>query len=796
MRDYSLRLLDDTRDERIDLALHPAGEEQPLSYLLEGAKARVLARGRYYAQIVSPRTNDIRYLEVQINHYPVDVNFYPETGHVYFGQAGHGRTIFIDSFGLARLTLRFRDSEGMHILHSDYVEVVVPNTDEYFSVNEMGKYIASHNKMLFYGTRADYFKRSGRREQSHYSLEDKIRMLKQTAAVLEGSWRLIRMNPRKSSRTSSGAAPESVSESVRFLLTHPEALQPSRGSSGILLGNKRYVPDFSKFQRTVTSTDVYENQVTLSFLRAVCADISAMIPALEQVAADLPVRPAVNDNDVYSASFMLNATRNSLHSTAYDLKDLLAEYTHLLSVYTAAIPATTFELKSVPKATPSFLSLPGYHQIFESIHRWFMMQEVTVRDVRFVRTFLQITETYEVYVLTKLAQFLVDYGFELTSANQIEYAFETYSLYKNTEINNVFKFERDDLTITLFYQPVLYDPSSPQAVLTGLVRSTSLSMPMRGMSEPSHGRYYTPDYVFKIESTKWKGARYILGDAKYTNRHSVRDFKMFPLIFKYLFSISPMNPDDQITGLYVFNGKSENPSDRMNLLHSIYDLVGEPHHIFPQVETVSLYEYPGASQENQFKQLQLLFDIQIEKARSVFEHTQRSILPHMELFQGDGLINLIPTAAMRALFDSMSAPAASDEEDLDYFDTPMSDPIPADNIADPNVQTVPEEGIEADIEDARVFDGVSQTESSDALSKDDASSSLDQMQSAADEQCPDSGMSSKLSCEKTDADSLSVFEAESESAVSAGLSELESTGDAVQSESEAATDLHMDSFSS
>lgn len=615
MREYSLRLFEDERSERVDLPLHEAGEEQPLSYLLEAPGARVYANGGYYMQLVSVRTRDVRLLDVQLNHYPIEFSFYSVSGHIYFESHNRPKDIFCDTFGLARFTLRLSDRDGTHILHSDYAQVIVPYGDENFSVNAMGAYIASHSKLLFYGTRSDYISRYTRHDLDRPSLEDKIRVLKRTAAILESAWRLIRQNPRKSD-AKGRASRYSSAEAIRYLMKHPECLRPSPIGQGIRIGSRSYIPDLSQCSLNEASTDVYENQVTLSFLNAVIDDICAMIPALEDVVAQLPTRSGSGEGLVSSAAFMLSATKNSLEGTLEDLRDLQAIYSHLLDVFALSIPAQKIELKSEPKATPAFLRLPGYHQVYESIHRWFMLSDVSVRDVRFVRTFLQITETYEVYVLMKLAQFFEDWGFELTSARQISYEFERYSLYKNTEINNVFVYEKDDLKITLFYQPVLYDQSSAQTQITGLVRSTSLSIPVKGSAEPSHGRYYTPDYVLRIESSQWKGARYILADAKYTTMQNVRAYKMFPLIFKYLFSLTPLDSNDQITGLYVFNGKSGNPNDRLTLVRSIYDLLDKPHDVLPQVEMISLYEYAGQRQSDQFEVLRHLLSIQIEKARA------------------------------------------------------------------------------------------------------------------------------------------------------------------------------------
>lgn len=625
MSESVLRLYDDYRAELIEVPLHPADEVLPLSYLLKAQKAQVYATGSYSAQLSVPRAGYIRHVEVQLNHYPISATYYANTNRLYFAPGGRSKSIFADAFGFARFTIRVTYASGpAQMFYSDYIEVITPLTDENYSVNSMGAYIARHNPMLFYGTREDYDTREGSKGPGYYSLEDKIRQLKQTATLFERSWRLIRLRPRKAALHSQNGSSQSMQASVRYLLGHPEALHRVRDSRvGLRIGMNTYIPDLSHVDQTLSTTDVYENQVTLSFLKGVCDDIEAMIPELAREKKLIPARSVLHDKTITnmqnSAAFLYEVMKNSFDSTENELRDLLAGFRYLYQVYSRAIPARLIELKKAPTLTPAFRQLPAYRLIYESISRCFARKNVSVGDLRFVRTFLQITEMYEVYVLTKLGEFFESSGFQRIRSYRVNYTFESDTFYKNTEINNVYIYQKDDLKITLYYQPVIYNHKHPDRAITGLGRSTSISMPIKGSEESSYGTYYTPDYVFRIESPKWKGARYILGDAKYSTSHDVKKQKIFPLIFKYLFSISPIHPDDQITGLYVFNGRNPEVQTRLCIARSIYDLVRDSESIFPQVEIISLYEYPGTRQADQFEALQRLFTNQIEKARAIYE---------------------------------------------------------------------------------------------------------------------------------------------------------------------------------
>lgn len=612
MSDYRLYLLDDLNAERIELQLHPVQEQRPLSELMQIPKEKVYSNREYYALLQSPQKQDVRNLEVQLNGYPIAAKFYEGSGRIHFSDSYLSARIFSDCYGLGQFWLHFRDGSGWHTLVSNRFQVMVAHGNENNNVNSMSAYTALHNRFLLYGTRQDYVRTSELRRNEVPSLEDKVRLLKQTAALLEKSWRSLRTNPKTKITTNTPRYVTSSASLVRHLISHPELIKESPGGSGFCIEGRYVVPDLHGIALQAKSTDVYENQVILAFLDAVCADMTTMQQELSCALNNLPVHVEAREGCISSSAFMRGAIRQAMGNIQSDLESLHAKFAQIREMYRKAIPARAPRLMAMPQATPAFRSLPAYRQIYETIAQWFDIKQAGVYDMRFVQIYMQVTTLYEVYVLTKLERFLEDQGYELLSAIRHVYELESESRYENTPVNNIFTFGKEDIQITLFYQPVLYDGLHQVHNPVGLYRNTSLSLP-KTWGDTARGRYYTPDYVLKIEKKGHTGAQYILADAKYANYKNVRDHKVLPLVYKYLFSLTPQNLGDEISGLYIFQGKGASSANLDEILHSVYDMAQNPHAIFPQMEIITLSEYDTTTEEHQFRVLGQLIDNQLQR---------------------------------------------------------------------------------------------------------------------------------------------------------------------------------------
>lgn len=617
MTGYKLRLYENENGKRYDLDLYPVNQSRPLSELLKVPEVKVYANLEYDAQLLGPKISHIQNVEVQINGYDVETNFFAHSGNIHFKDNPiTGSRVFTNSFGLSYILIKFRTGRETHFLISDYFQVMVLPGPENYNVNTMGRYTAQHNPQLLYERHGDVICPKQGSIHRQYSMDDKMRHLKYVAYLLEKNLPQVSLASMKASRETMGQFRLDAS-SMQELMRRPDAFVKVPLGQGIRLRGYSVAPDFTKLS-SKDETELYEDQVILSFICAMASEIPYLRHSVEQIRASMPTKMECRGNFVSSSSYMMNSIGLILESMVEDLTQLQKQFSYLYTLYQSKLGVHDFELRTIPAPTSTFLTSPAYRSIYEAMQHWFAMRQVNATDLRFTRSFLQITTVYEIYVLSKLCDFLEDWNFKLLSASHHHYALEADAFYHNPEINNIFIYQKDDLEITIYYQPVIWEGKSHKPSVCGLYRTTSLSF-ARKWNETARGRYYTPDYVIRIKRKGWKGARYLIADAKYTNYQDVHDFKIIPLTYKYLFSLGPKDSNDQITGLYIFHGKRQNALENQSLAQSVYDLLPDHQGRFPQVEIISLYEYAGTIQRDQFKILQDLLSIQIEEGDRVLK---------------------------------------------------------------------------------------------------------------------------------------------------------------------------------
>ena len=100
-----------------------------------------------------------------------------------------------------------------------------------------------------------------------------------------------------------------------------------------------------------------------------------------------------------------------------------------------------------------------------------------------------------------------------------------YKAKKDTEnkyCKNYFVFQKGESVVTLYYQPVVYNNDKRSVANIGLYRNTSISFPKSLDDDLITGKYYTPDFIIKIESANGNGAKYIIADAKFSTLDNVK----------------------------------------------------------------------------------------------------------------------------------------------------------------------------------------------------------------------------------------------------------------------------------
>lgn len=599
MSSWKLRLLDEYNQEMIEFELRPASSQQPLADLIELPKKKVFADSAYTAQLIGPNTQDIRTFDLSCNGYGLECSFKPKTGNIYFSDSLNHDRIFADSFGLSAFLVRFKTRGSWTSLVSEYFQVMVHPGDDNYSVNAMGRYTASHYDQLLYPSQTPAEAAGALMSQAD-SLEDKIRFVTLLQQALVGLLPML-IAPAKEAGSRIPAAKQ-----MQMLASDPQRVALFQAGKSITL------PKEAQAARERQDRGRQENALILGLIEAVLQECSLLCQSMQEIVRAMPNSLERHGEYVSSSSYMTRATVQTLESMAQDLQEIGQDYGRLYHLFQKKLGSSHQPFTRPFRPFGLFQSQPAYRQAYRMMGQWLSMKAIGGSDLRFMQTFLQITTLYEVYVLSRLLQFFADQEFTAQASRRIHYDMDFDAFYRNTDINNVYVLKKDGLKVTVYYQPVITGPHQKKEEDCGLSRSVSLSFP-RLFAEPYRGRYYTPDYVIRLEKEGWKGARYILADAKYCTFDDVAQHKIIPLVWKYLYSLHPDNKEDVISGLYIFHGKKEHGSVEKSLIHSLYDLLDDPHAHFPQTEIISLYEYAGTDHDEQSQALATLFSLQIEK---------------------------------------------------------------------------------------------------------------------------------------------------------------------------------------
>ena len=235
-------------------------------YLVEevlGVRAKVYNDIVYSITLeASDRISDV---DVYINREKVETDYRANT--VYF--CGESKFPFFNIIGLAQLTLAIVYSNGnTEWIYSEYVSVLIKPTDVNKSLDMMLKYV--------YENQTDILQRDmkitgiGKRlDKSYDDFWSQILLFEEIANVYETNHGYFMANCRyKLEKVETLDRVEKLQEidskTMQYITQHPEYLKSS--VTGIKYGRQCFLPSKTLMLQKRTTTDIYENQVVISFL--------------------------------------------------------------------------------------------------------------------------------------------------------------------------------------------------------------------------------------------------------------------------------------------------------------------------------------------------------------------------------------------------------------------------------------------------------------------------------------------------------------------------------------------------
>lgn len=471
--------------------------------------------------------------------------------------------VFKNRYGFVELSIDIVYTDGStDSLYSDYLSVLVHRDQELESIDKMVEYLSSRQDNLLINAEIESISRGDIKSGRFINLDTKISLAEELLKVYKDNFGYFSANSRFKTEVvdcidDSNKLQSITPKTLQYIATHPNYLKEGN-FGGIRVGGKNYTPNKTLIQRNEYSVNIYENQVVVGFLKKMIADIRSMMADVNSLINKQSLSNETSGDYIHSSYFIFRRSEKTLKDCNIRLKKLEREFSILINLYNKALDVDDISVNQMPMPSATFLSVAQYNNIYNHIKRWFEYGIYNLEQERFMMSFVSGSSLYEIYILAKFIENIVNSGYALEKQFRYTYRVSNGSYYNNTLCNNTFVFQGENGKLTLYFQPVIYNSRNRATNGINLYRNNTVSLNGVG------SYYYTPDYVIKYESDD--NEEYVIIDAKFADRNYVRNTQISSLAFKYLFSLSPRG-EERIKGLYISYGRS----NENNTYENVYD---------------------------------------------------------------------------------------------------------------------------------------------------------------------------------------------------------------------------------
>lgn len=594
MESFALQLIAE-RFESLELSFHDCRKTGSYSDIFDVESLYVYCDAKYSAKVISQ--DKLQSIILLLNGNEIQSIFDSESQTIKFHDESFGERIFQECFGYVQIAAIYEDEFGQHKVESNYIQVMVKKGRQNDSICRMVDFVYKNNPDLLYGKPISK-NASDLKDFADKTIESHVKLLADILKTYENNYCYFKANARY--KTTPNEVVDNFEKlqyvstnTLQYIAMHPDQLQRTNIPVAIKIGNFRYLPRKTLIVDSIKTYDIFENQIVVGFLKHLQMETVSIKQKLLSLEQNIPRKRIETKDYILSTIFVYKNIASVLKLIIEKVDVLYQKASDLYGAYAKILPVSNQHIMGVPCMSHVFRSIPQYHQIYNCIEAWFLKGAFSLGREKFILSFMKTSQLYEVYVLAKIFSFLDNAGFCLDSSEKILYP-KPQPFFENTTCNNCFKYQTKDgsIKITLYYQPVIYKKDMQHVTGIGLYRNTSISFPKSsdyyGMVSAT-GTYYTPDYLLKIENANDPLIQYVIADAKLSRTRTVKTRYAVEVIYKYLFSISPLQPNSSISSLFIFNGFLDEDQQQDDI-YPIHDN-DVNHAIYPRAEIVSLTEY-------------------------------------------------------------------------------------------------------------------------------------------------------------------------------------------------------------
>lgn len=474
--------------------------------------------------------------------------------------------LFLDIYGYTYLSVQFIFADGnMSVLHTPYIHVYISEEDAN-TVKSMIKYIHKHTSMLFPNGNVALDSVGYLNKTAHTSLEIQLELFKKILRVYKSNFDYFKSNRNFNLRDVAkyGDIKNAFSvnsETLNSVLQKPYHFQRTEDSKGIYYDGDYLLPQKLLIPQKNRQYDTYENTIILSFLYTMFFQSNNILDNLHKMMQKQYRAPKVK---FYTSSdeMIFSTMSETFEKYIIELESIAEQFQKLFVLYLDRFKCSYVILNSCPVASSILLNTIQYRTIYQLIVEWFQLNDYEFENEKFLLSLLANNKVYEYYLLLKLLNYFRDTtNFDFQYSKKFIYSQSKVERYANT-----FVFQNEENEITVYYQPTVYSFVHTENNGVNLIRNNNISTNAFFRDRNSSRDIFLPDFIVKFKTSD--SERYIILDAKFSRQKTVVKYYLENLIFKYIFSICPLN-NSVLLGLCALNGKSDS-SDKSNF-YSIYN---------------------------------------------------------------------------------------------------------------------------------------------------------------------------------------------------------------------------------
>lgn len=481
------------------------------------------------------------------------------------------KRVFNNYYGYAFIAIEYINSSGEKFrVYTNWIDVYVKNNYITGLIKPMIKYIYNNSCKYLYKDNSNILDYSSVISSKNKNMHTQLAILEKIVLVYTENLKFFKNYVHYENIESVVVDDfEKLNmikgDTIQFIVSNPQYLRQTQIMTGIKYNKTNLIPIKTLINKNVISHNVYENKIILGFLKSIYLIISDNIKTLSKKT----INNNNNNNKEYiSSGFYIHEFVISNINLYLDrLYELRKQFLELYLLYKKVLNCDEIIINKIPKPTINFIKVKHYQKIYVVIKEWFESGNYDFTIENMILSFNDASQIYEYYILLNINEFLIQNKFKLTDSLKTVYSTSKNSLYTNTDFENTFIFNKNDVQVTVFYQPVISSKKKYYNHLLGLYRNNNISY-YEGNSDYHTSYYYTPDYVIKINKNNKN--KYIILDAKFSSVNTVLKYSFSKIAYKYSFSISTNDDDDEIVKVWMINGQNEF-NENENCIYNLYD---------------------------------------------------------------------------------------------------------------------------------------------------------------------------------------------------------------------------------